>query len=120
MCGRRRLARRNRHVDLLAGQRHRHRHRHHAIGFPGSLDRAFNAGTIAADHMRRTVDDHLRRVNVAIAARPRIGFLARAETGIGQRILPAEVIPIIDRHAQRDHVGIFREFANDLVGRRTG
>ena len=86
----------------------------------GILDRTFDAGAIAADHMRRAVDDGLRRVDVAIAAHLRIGFLARAETRIRQRVLPAEIIPVIDRHAQRDDGRILGELANDLVGGRTG
>src|SRR5581483_7240299 len=50
----------------------------------------------------------------------RIGLLARGETRIGERILPAEIIPVVYRHAERDDRGILGEFADDLVGGRTG
>ena len=59
------------------------------------------------------------QINVAIATHPRIGFLACTEPRIRQRVLPAEIIPVIHRQAERDHVGIVCKVAENLVGRRT-
>jgi hypothetical protein len=110
---------RDRNGNLLAGQRHRYRYRHHALGLPGIADRAFDLAAIAAEHMHRSIDDDLRRVDVAIAAHLRIGFLTRAEARIRQGVLPAEIIPVIDRHAQRDDGWISGQLTDDLVCGRT-
>src|SRR5258708_297303 len=85
----------------FTGLRHRHRDRHHAVALAGGADRVPDAGAIATDDMHRSVDDDLRRVDLAIAAHLRIGFLARREARIRQRVLPAEIVPVIDRHAHR-------------------
>jgi len=110
----------NRNIDLLAGLRHRHRHRHDALGFLGSVNGVLDAGAVAADHMHRSIDHGLRRINLAIAAHLGVGFLAGAEARIRQRILPAQIIPVIDRHAQRDYGRVLGQFTDNLVGGRTG
>ena len=52
---------------------------------------------VAAKHMRRAVDHDLRRVDFAVAARLRIGALPVGVAGDRQRVLPAEIIPVVDR-----------------------
>ena len=54
---------------------------------------------VAAERLRSSVDDHLRREHVAVAAHARIGALSVAMARKGERVLPAEVIPIVDREA---------------------
>ena len=49
-----------------------------------------------------------------------IGFLPRGVAGIGERVLPPEIIPIVDGHADGDERRIGREFPQELVGRRAG
>ena len=40
--------------------------------------------------------------------------------GDRQRVLPAEIIPIIDRETERNQARVLAEVAEQLVGRRTG
>jgi hypothetical protein len=80
---------------------------------------AFLVAAIAADHMRRTIDDNLRRVDIAIAAHLGIGFLPCTEARVRQRVFPAEIIPIIDRQTERDNVRILGQLAENPVGFRT-
>ena len=68
----------------------------------------------------RAVDHRLRRVDLTIAARLGIGALAVGVAGHRQRVLPAEIVPIVDRKAQRDHRRITGVFADQLVGRWAG
>ena len=48
-------------------------------------------------HRNGAVHDHLRRIDFAVAARARIGALPCGMQRRGQRVLPAEIIPVIDR-----------------------
>ena len=111
------LGGRDGHIDLLARDRQRHRHRHHRA-LARLVDGHVDLAAVAADHLPCAVDDDLRRIDVAVAAHVRIGFLPRAEAGIRQRVLPAEIVPVVDRHAERDHAAIAGEIADDLVGWR--
>jgi hypothetical protein len=68
--------------------------------------------------MNDAVHNGLRRIDGAVAARDRIGALALAVTVQRQSVLPTEIIPVIDRQAERDDGGIVRQIAEQLVGRR--
>src|SRR2546430_17313255 len=70
--------------------------------------------------MRRSVDDNLRRVNLALAAHIGIGLLPRGEARIRQGIFPAQIIPVINRQAERDDRWILGQLTDDLVRRRAG
>src|ERR1700751_5320861 len=48
------------------------------------------------------INDDLRRVNLSTAAPARLTALPRRMRRIGQRVTPAEIIPVIDGNAQRD------------------
>src|SRR3974390_437250 len=65
--------------------------------------------------MHHAVHDDLRRIDRAIAARLRITALANAMPAQRKRVLPAEVIPIIYRQAERDQRPVMRQFADQLV-----
>src|SRR6185369_198031 len=84
---------------------------------PGSL-RVFDRGLVAAEYMLHAVHDNLRRVNLAIAARLRVRTLAVGVTRQRERVLPTEIIPVVDRQAQNDERGIARELPRELVCRR--
>src|ERR1700753_153949 len=49
----------------------------------------------------------------------RIGLLTRPEARIRQGVLPTEIVPVVDRHAQGDDRWIASEFADQLVSGRT-
>ena len=59
---------------------------------------------VGAVDVDQAVHDGLRRVDGAVAAGVRVGALALAELRARQRILPAEIVPIVDRQRQRDDV----------------
>ena len=73
---------------------------------------------VAAECVQATIHDDLRGIHFMIAAHPRIGPLPRRVARIRKRILPTEIVPIIDGQAKRDDVRICREFAEQLVGGR--
>ena len=85
----------------------------------GLRDRALDRSLIAAERIGRAIDHDLRRVNLTIAAHARIGALACRMRGIGERVSPAEVIPVINRNAQCDKRGVVGQLPNQSVGRRT-
>jgi len=83
-------------------------------------DHVFDRSPVAAKDVHAAVDDDLRRINLAVAAHVGIGALPRRMRRIGERILPAEIIPVIDRQAERDDAGFDRKLAQQLVRRGTG
>ena len=62
----------------------------------GQLDFFASFVRAAADELNAAIDNHLRSVNAAVGEGGCVGFLAAGEVGRGERIAPAEVIPIID------------------------
>jgi hypothetical protein len=68
--------------------------------------------------MQAAVDYYLGGVDLPVAANLGVGALARRVGRAGERILPAEIIPIVDGHAHRHDAGILDQFAEQLVGRR--
>ena len=66
--------------------------------------------------MDDAVDDHLWRINFAVAARFGIGALAVGMTVQRERVFPAEIIPVIDGQAHRDQRRIARQLAEQFVG----
>ena len=68
--------------------------------------------------MGKAVDDHLRRIDLAVATGAGIGALAGAELGAGKGVLPAEVIPIIDGKRERDHIVAIHIAFEEGIGRR--
>ena len=73
-----------------------------------------------ADHLAGALDDDLRGVDLAVAEPSGIGFLPVGRSRVRQRVLPAEIIPVADVKAERDHVAAPRQFAQQPVGRRAG
>src|SRR6185295_1403452 len=52
-------------------------------------------GEVAADERVLSVDDHLRRIDVATFRTVRILLLARGQGGRREPILPAEPVPVV-------------------------
>src|SRR5438105_3038430 len=86
----------------------------------GLRDRALDRAMIAAERVGRAIHDDLRRINLTIAAHTRIGALARRMRGIGERVSPAEIIPVIDRNAQCDERRVVGQLTYQSVGRWAG
>jgi len=49
-----------------------------------------------------------------------VGALAVGRLRRGERVLPAEAVPVIDVEAERDDVASARQFAEQRIGRRAG
>src|SRR5690606_10102026 len=77
--------------------------------------RAINLVLPAADDVRHTVHDDLRRIDPAIAPGVCIRSLPACELWAGEGVLPAEVIPVVDRERQCHDVRPFRIAAQKSV-----
>ncbi len=107
---------------------------HHAVPFLGDLDgnahalralvhmgeRIGDGGTAGAVDMGAPVDDRLRRIDRTGAESAHIGILALGVLLAAQRVLPAEIIPVVDVIGQCDDVLPGHEVGEKLVGRRAG
>src|SRR6185503_295764 len=93
------------------------RDRHGERGRIGAslVDRLLDRRLVAAERMHDAVDDNLRRVDLAVAARLRVGLLTHGMTVQRERVLPAEIIPIVDRQGERENRGVLAQLAEELV-----
>ena len=66
------------------------------------------------------VHNGLGRVDLPVAARIGIAPLPGAEERMRQRVLPAEIVPVIDREGEGDEVRTVGELRQELVGGRAG
>ena len=73
----------------------------------GALDGTF----VAAEDVNAAVHHRLRRIDLTIAADMRISLLTRRVARIGERVLPTEIVPVVDRHADGDEGGVLSELA---------
>src|SRR5712672_177827 len=80
------------------------------------LDRAAFAAGVVAD----ALDHHLRRVDVALLQHPRVGALALGGGARGERILPADIVPVVDVIGQRHDVGTLGQAAEIGIRWRAG
>ena len=87
-----------------------------AHGLEPSLDR-LQVGTV---HMVAPVQDRLGRIDAIAAEHPGIGILTLGVFLGGERVRPAEIVPVVDVIGQRHHMAGLRQFGRDGVGRRTG
>src|SRR5437016_11717801 len=74
---------------------------------------------LRADHFARSVDDELRRVG-GCAEEARIAALTLGRLRCRERILPAELVPVIDVEAERDDIAAPCQLAEQRIGRRAG
>jgi len=77
----------------------------------------------AADELNAAVDDHLGSVHAAVGESGGVGFLAASEVGRGERVAPAEVIPIVDVLFESDDFGavdglFLGQLFEERIGRR--
>src|SRR5438067_13279291 len=75
---------------------------------------------LRADHLARSVDDQLRRVG-GCAEEARIAALTLGRLRCRERVLPAELVPVIDVEAERDDISRAapaRRAAHRPAGRR--
>src|ERR1700674_1457593 len=81
-------------------------------------ERALDRATLTADALRDTVDHHLRRIDLAVAAHRGIGLLALGMGVERERVAPAEIVPIVDRKRQHDQLLVAEKLAHETIGRR--
>jgi hypothetical protein len=86
----------------------------------GPSDHLSHAHPVRADRIDATVDDHLRGVNGPQIQRAGIAALAPGEIGMGEGVLPADIVPVVDVEGERDHVLAPRQLAEEGVGGRAG
>jgi hypothetical protein len=75
---------------------------------------------LGADQVVLAANDHLRRVDRAFSRGAGIGALTFGERGVGEFVLPADVVPVIHMQSQRDHVVALCDLAQNAVGGRAG
>jgi hypothetical protein len=66
------------------------------------------------------IDDGLRRVDGAGAEGAHIVILPVGVVLVAQRVLPTEIVPVIDVVGERDDVVLGCQLGKESVGRRTG
>ena len=77
----------------------------------------------AADELNAAIDNHLRGVDAAVGQSGGVVLLAACEVGRGERIVPAEMVPIVDMLFEsydfRAIDGLlFGQFLEQRIGRR--
>ena len=112
--------RRNIHRHLAGHHRQRHRHCQRRCALARRRDCLLDRRLVAAQHRCDAIDHDLRGVDLAVAACVGISALTIGVAVQRQRVLPAQIIPIVDGQAQRDQRRIARQLAEQLVGGRTG
>ena len=75
-------------------------------------DRLFDRRLVAAKRMGDAIDDHLWRIDFALPAGFGIGALAVGLTVERERVVPAEIVPLVDIETERDERGIARQFTH--------
>jgi hypothetical protein len=86
---------------------------------PALGDHFLDRSAIAPKRMEAAVNDNLRRIDLAVRPQLRIGALARGIAWLGERVLPAKIIPVIDRQAYRYERRIVCKFTQQAISRRT-
>ena len=69
----------------------------------GGGDRLARGSLVATEHLGTPVHDQLRRVRSGEPEPADVRFLATAERGGGEPVLPAQRVPVVHVLAQRDH-----------------
>ncbi len=75
---------------------------------------------VAAHHVGEPVDDGLRGVDLSVTARVGIGLLPGGEVRRGERVLPADVVPVVHGQGERDDAGTMGETRQHRVRWRAG
>jgi hypothetical protein len=88
-----------------------------------AVGRSADVQPSASDECCLAVDDHLRRVDVALAAAVGVRRLACRERRARERVAPAVMIPVVDVLTERDdvdarHGDLRRQIHQERVGRR--
>jgi len=77
----------------------------------------------AADELNAAIDNHLRGVDAAVGESGGVVLLTACEVGRGERIVPAEMVPIVDMLFESDDFRaieglFFGQFLEQGIGRR--
>ena len=79
---------------------------------------AEHGAALAAIDVARAVDDRLGRVDRAFAERLAVEVLTLGILGTSQRILPAEIVPVVDMITERDDIAAAGKLVENVIGRR--
>jgi hypothetical protein len=91
----------------------------------GRTDLVANFVDAATDELSTAVDDHLWGVDAAIGEDAGVVLLAASEIGGGERVAPAEMVPVIDMLFERNDFYaveglILTELFEKIIGGRAG
>jgi hypothetical protein len=84
------------------------------------VDQLVDRRPLRTHALQRTVDDDLRRVDEALVEGARVAALPFRIRALRERILPADIVPVVDVQAERQHVLPRCQLAEIGVGRRAG
>src|SRR5215510_5408587 len=102
---------RDAHIDASALNREQHRHVHRSRLLARLRDRPVDLRLVATLDVYHTVDNNLRRVDGAVAAHLGVATLPRRVPRRRQRVLPPEIVPVVDRQAHGDQGGILGQLS---------
>src|SRR5258708_695438 len=68
--------------------------------------------------LRLAVDDDLRRIDLPVASRTAVSFLAGSEGRLRKSVLPAQIVPVVDMPREQDQRRIARHLGQKPVGWR--
>jgi hypothetical protein len=75
---------------------------------------------LVAHGIALAVNDDLRGIDLTRAHGLRIGLLAQRVLAVGQRVLPPDIVPVVDVERDGDKILALLQVGPDLVGGRAG
>src|SRR5690606_32517064 len=105
---------------LLAPHTRLHRYAEPLAALAQAIDPAVDRGKICSFHMLAAVDDRLWRVDAAAAECACIAILPLRVFLGGERVGPAEIIPVVDVIGERDNIVLIDNVLQHGIGRRAG
>ncbi len=94
--------------------------RHPVAVAPGRAQSLLDLAAVGTDRLPSAVDHHLWRVDRWEAQKIGVAVLPPRRIGAGERVLPAEPVPVIDMKRQCQHIRPACEFGEQDIGGRAG
>src|SRR5947209_4431521 len=92
---------------------------HFSMAAPGGAQRALDFGAVRANGLPLAIDDDLRGIDGGEPEELGITTLALGRSRAGERVLPAEPVPVVDMERECQHLRTARELGQQRIGRRT-